>query len=116
MRIIRSRKFIFLIVTLFIVILGIILLYRKNIFLSKENSYQGLTVSDFSFITHDTSLKEVFDRMGKPQRDYCSGIYCPEYDLFDGRRIIISTGEPNHIWRVKVVDENGKVLEELLWQ
>jgi hypothetical protein len=116
MKVIGNRKTIIFIITILIIIIGAILLYRQVISISKEDSKQGLTISDFYFITHDTSLNEVYERVGEPQRDYCSGVYCPQYDLSDGNKIIISTGDPNHIWRVVVIDDNGEVVEELLSQ
>jgi hypothetical protein len=112
MKVIGNRKTI-IIITILIIIIGAILLYRQVITISKENSKQGLTVADFYFITNDTSLNEVYERMGEPQRDYCSGLYCPQYDLSDGNTVIISTGDPKHIWRVVVIDKNGEVIEEL---
>jgi hypothetical protein len=116
MKIIGNRKTIIITTNILIIIIGAILFYRQVVAISKEKSTQGLTVADFHFITHDTSLNEIYERVGEPQRDYCSGLYCPQYDLSDGNTIIISTGDPKHIWRVVVIDKNGEVIEELLSQ
>jgi hypothetical protein len=75
--------------------------------------HRNLTLSDFDFLGPETSLNEVYARLGSPDRDNCSGIYCPEYDLADGRTIRFSTSNRDFLYGVQILDENGEVLEEL---
>lgn len=74
----------------------------------------NLALSDFDFLEHETSLSEVYAQMGLPDRDDCSGIYCPEYDLADGRKVRLSATNPDFLAGATLVDENGVTLEELL--
>ncbi len=95
-----------------IIVLGIVIIIY--VFPNNNNTNKDLKISDFYFITHDTSLEEVYKKLGEPQRDVCSGVYCPDYYLSDGTYVRINTGDPNSIWSVTVIDKNGEVLLELL--
>lgn len=39
-------------------------------------------------------VKEIFKRLGPARADPCSGIYCPEWRLRDGRRLVVGFGDP----------------------
>ena len=49
-----------------------------------------LTVAEARAITKNMTVMEIVERIGPPRRDRCSGIYCPEWDVADGRVLVVS--------------------------
>ena len=55
----------------------------------RQPDIRGRKVSQFSFITTNTTLQDVVNRVGKYDRISGSGIQMFEYDLDDGSKIVL---------------------------
>ena len=55
----------------------------------RQPDVRGGEVGQFSFITTNTTLQEVVDRVGKYDRISGSGIQMFEYDLGDGSKVVL---------------------------
>ena len=49
-----------------------------------------LSAAEASAISKDMTVMQIVDRLGPPRRNPCSGIYCPEWDVADGRVLRVS--------------------------
>jgi hypothetical protein len=59
------------------------------------------SVDEFRFIDRDTTVPQVFAKLGNPGRDIGSGIHIYEYLLQDGSRVIIGSPDGSDIWYVR---------------
>jgi hypothetical protein len=52
-------------------------------------------------ITTDMTVQTIVGLLGPPRRNRCSGIYCPEWDVADGRVLVVSftsgCGKPRRV-------------------
>jgi len=51
-----------------------------------------ITVTEAQAVTANARVKEILAVLPLPVRDACSGLYCPEWDVEDGRILIVSYG------------------------
>ena len=108
-----KKKAVIIIIACVVVLAGIVLAYFTlpiSYAGTSEKHYIGVldehklilpTEAQARLINRDMSMKEVFDTIGLPQKDYGSGIYIFEFYLRDGHRLWIYTagfyaGEVQH--------------------
>ena len=48
-----------------------------------------LTPAEAERITAEQEVQEIATLLGPPRRNRCSGIYCPEWDVADGRVLVV---------------------------
>ena len=49
-----------------------------------------ISVAEARAITKTMTVMAIVERLGPPRRNRCSGIYCPEWDISDGRVLVVS--------------------------
>lgn len=81
--------------------------------LSQAQDKRCLSVDDFRSFGRCNSVTEVIEKMGKPDGDSCSGMYCLIYLLCDGKSIRIVAGSNSEIQSLKVI-EGDRVKEVLI--
>jgi hypothetical protein len=59
-----------------------------------SESSRVLTVAEASRITTSMPVKEIYERIGPPYQEVCSGIYCYYWRVEDGRRLLVGFGDP----------------------
>lgn len=72
-----------------------------------ETEQRQLRLSDFHFLELGISRDEVTRRMGEPDRIVGFGLYICQYDLVDGRRIMLSFPTPKGLGGAWIVNEDG---------
>ena len=48
-----------------------------------------LTAAEAERISADQEVQDIATMLGPPRRNRCSGIYCPEWDVTDGRVLVV---------------------------
>ena len=66
-----------------------------------------LKLSDFDFLEPGISREEVVSKVGEPDRIVGSGLYICQYDLIDGRKIMLSFPTPEGLGGAWIINEDG---------
>jgi hypothetical protein len=66
-----------------------------------DGSRSSIAIEEFAFIEQDTTIPQVFGRLGAPSRDIGSGIHIYEYLLEDGSSVIIGSPDASVILYVR---------------
>jgi hypothetical protein len=57
---------------------------------SVSEQSRTLSAAEARAISKDMTVMQIVERLGSPRRNPCSGIYCPEWDVADGRVLRVS--------------------------
>jgi hypothetical protein len=67
---------------------------------------------DFSFLSIGMSYDQIVSNVGVPDRDVGSGVYLFQYDLNDGRKIMLQFFTKDHLSRIWLIQTDG---QQELW-
>lgn len=98
-----TRKITYTIAAL-IVLIAILGIY---IFFNQEKGARHLRLSNFAFLKRGISRDEVIRRVGEPDRIVGSGLYICQYDLIDGRKIMLSFPSPRGLGGAWIINRDG---------
>lgn len=101
----KYRKTALAIFLLVLIILGMLHLMRSE--KARISHQRRLTLSDFGFLEIGMSLKEITERVGKPDRDVGSGIFLIQYDLADGRTLQLIFVDPDKLLGAQIREKDG---------
>jgi len=90
-----------------IFLLTLLLIGGGVYFLHKGERSRQLELSDFDFLKPGISREEVVRRVGEPDRIVGSGLYICQYDLADGRKIMLSFPTPEELGGAWIINKDG---------
>ena len=102
----RRRKITYSIAALLVLVIvgGVAYLLLFN---DVEGGSRQLRLSDFDFLKRGISRDEVVRKVGEPDRIVGSGLYICQYDLVDGRKIMLSFPTPEGLGGAWIVNDDG---------